>query len=464
MDRGGASFPFAWAFLLAQHFSFGLGGILVSIFDASYSYQNEQGFFSWEDAILPLLLIHSLALNAGLAGVILASPRTRLAGIANGWREHRKHGSMWQWEQLSGTCFVSLAMHLIIYIFFAPIKEPSRIVYFVQIFGQCTAATFILWGLVWPTCSRSGKWIFMISAAVFGLIEAIEGNRGIFAWPLVLFAVGDFVSTRGRVLNLRMALKWLPLVVILFLGVAKSEDVRVEFSRDTPTDSGEAMARLGALVSSPEESPLADQSGQNVFFRLGSRLFELSAADVVTRTPEDIPYWGWTNEDWSVLLNGFLPLKSKSNADFISAQDAAVIFLQDYGWIYVAPSQGSSMPATMVGDSWRRFGWIGVATLFGAWSWMLAKVSLNFRFSPQHLIPLMVGLALAAEIWFDYVSDMISLVNSLPRHIAIMVAYSVVVWGFQLLLSHRGQHLSNAIGPRSASGNLATSDVPFTRR
>jgi CDP-diglyceride synthetase len=122
------------------------------------------------------------------------------------------------------------------------------------------------------------------------------------------------------------------------------------------------------------------------------------------------------------------------------------------------------MPATMVGDSWRRFGWIGVAALFCAWSWFLAKISLNFRFTPQHLIPLMVGMSLAAEIWFDYISDMITLVNTLPRHIVIMVAYSVVVWCFQLLLARRAQYLAKAMSLRPASGNLATSDVPFTRR
>jgi hypothetical protein len=433
MDRGGASFPFAWSFLAAQHLSFGVGGVLVSVFDQSYLYSNEQGLFSWEEAILPLLLAHALSINAGLFGTWIGIHKWQSKRVGNGRVILQERDTLWQWEPLRGACYISLPLHMIIWIFFGLIKDPSPVVYLIQVLGQCTNATFILWGLVWARCSHVGRWIFIICAGSFGLIEAIEGNRGFFAWPVVLFAMGYLVSTRGRIIGFRTVIKWSPLIAILFFGAIKSEDVRTEFSRGAPTDTGEAIDRFAALLGPEEVSPVQGNFSENMPFRLGSRLFELSAADVITRTPDDIPFWGWTDEDWSILLTGFVPLKLNPSADYNNDRDAGVLFLQSYGWIYVDPSQGTSMPATLVGDSWRRFGKAGVIMLYVFWSFVLAKMSVILRFRPRHIILTMFGLALAANTVFYYVSDMTYLVSSLPRRMAIMLIYAILIWGVQLL-------------------------------
>jgi hypothetical protein len=431
MDRGKASFPFAWVFLAAQHLSFGFGGLLVSIFDQSYTYENNQGVFSWEEAILPLLLVHALSLNAGLLGTWLAIWRPRSKNEIH--RAALQGGrNSWQWEQLSGACYISLLLHVTIWIFFGTIKDPSQLLYLVQVLGQCTNATFILWGLVWATCTRSGRWFFIVCGGGYGILEAIEGNRGFFAWPVVLFGIGYLVSTRGRAVRLRTVVRWSPLIVVLFFAAVRSEDVRLEFSRGEPKDAAEAMDRFGALVAPSDDSPTQGYVTEKSPFRLGSRLFELSAADVITRTPDQIPYWGWTDDDWAILLTGFVPLKLNPSAEFNNNRDAGVLFLQSYGWTYVDPTQGSSMPATLVGDSWRRFGWAGVAVFFLFWSWFLAKTTVILRFGPDRIIFMMFGLALAANTVFYYVSDMTYLVNSLPRRMAVMAIYAVLIWSLQL--------------------------------
>jgi hypothetical protein len=295
----------------------------------------------------------------------------------------------------------------------------------------------VLWGYCWRDCKS--KWILIVYTFLFAITEAIAGSRGYFIFPLIFFGIGFAVSGALPRWNVRQALKVGLLGGLAMWSFAKSEDIRNIFSRGEVTDASEAIQRIESVTDSnaSESVNYLDGSGMRVnsFFRIGSRLFELSAADVIARTPSAVDFYGWTDDDWSVFLTGFLPLGLNRNAAYYSSEGSGVFYLRSYGW-YIDPyseirDTSTSMPATLAGDSFRRFGWPGVVIWFLIWPWSLARLTQLLRFRPGRYTIQILASALLVDIAQDYTSDVTTLAASIPRRLLLLWLYGM---GLSLLV------------------------------
>lgn len=431
---GGGTLPFAWTLLAIQHLMFGFGGLLVALFDRDYYYSNAQGEFPWSHAALPFLFAHAVSLNVGLLGVAVATGRRTRSRFTLTDPECLSRWNVWSWDCTRSICYVSLAIHSVVWLFVIPIHNrlPAAIDYVAYGLAQTLNASYVLWGSSWAGCR--GKKLFICYNAYFVMLSMLMGQRGEALIPLVLFGIGYLVSPAGQRWNWRMAIRWapwaVPLLLFCFWISLASEDMRHNFTRGSLNGISDAMARLDSMLAgSNNQIYYAVGSGDDLNgpFRFGSRLFELSASDVISRTPGTIPFWGWSSDDTSVLLTGLLPLKLNSDAAYNTDPNAGVLFLQAYGWSYVDPTKGNSMPATLVADSWRRFGWPGVIVVFFCLLWALARVTMLLRSSPWGAKAAVFTSALLAYNLTDYGGELIYLVDSIPRRLVITAVYTVAV-------------------------------------
>jgi hypothetical protein len=441
------SLPFAWFFLAVQHLMFGFGGLLVSVFSQDYSYENAQGSFSWDKAVLPFLFAHAVAINAGLLGVIVATSGgvRRKRSIQND-SGGSSRWNVWSWNDTRAICYTSLALHSIVWLFLIPINTqlPAVVNYVSYGFSETLNASYVLWGLSWGTCKN--RKLFIVYNAYFVLLSMVMGQRGEALIPMVVFAIGFLVSPAGQRWNWRVAVRrapWaIPVLLFCFWISLASEDMRHNFTRGSVEGAADAFARLESMVSGSNSGIVYTTVGSgddlNGPFRIGSRLFELSGVDVVSRTPSAVPYWGWSAVDTSVLLTGLLPLKLNTGATYNSDPNAGVLFLQSYGWEYVDPTKWNSMPATIVADAWRRFGWPGVIVVFFCGLWAMAKVSILLRSASWRPAMAIFASAMLAYNVAAYDSDIIYLVDYMLRRALITVGYVVLVYVLSMLFGGLG--------------------------
>jgi hypothetical protein len=342
--------------------------------------------------------------------------------------------NVWSWNDTRAICYVSLALHCVVWLFIIPIhtKLPDSVNYVAFGLAETLNASYILWGMSWAGCRSRAVFIGYNSLIV--MVSMLMGQRGEALIPLVLFGVGYAVSPAGQRWNWRAAIKWapwaVPLMLFCFWISLASEDMRHHFTRGSLNGVDDAAARLESMVSGGNDDVYYAVSGP---FRIGARLFELSGADVVSRTPSQVPFWGWGASDTSVLLTGLLPIKLNADAGYNSDPTAGVLFLQTYGWADVDPSKGNSMPATLVGDSWRRFGWTGVILVYFCGLWIMAKITIFFRSSSWRPGMALFSAAMLAYNITAYDSDIIYLVNSTPRRMVITGAYVALVLALSTL-------------------------------
>ncbi|HXJ39834.1 MAG TPA: hypothetical protein VNH18_11185 [Bryobacteraceae bacterium] len=272
--------------------------------------------------------------------------------------------------------------------------------------------------------------MFLAYSAAYAILQVIQGNRSYFLLPAVLFAIGRLISGDLRKRIWRPIIRLAPLGLVLMWGIVRSEELRVIFERTA--NSNDTVERLQSLSTGQSSAvDVTDGSGirMNAIFRVGSRLFELSATDVISRTPSAIPYWGWEDEDWSVLFSALLPLRFNKDAAIWTSERNYCFFLREYGW-YIDPfaetgSSGTSMPATLVADSWRRFGWVGVIVWFVFWGWFLRNVTKLLNPSRRSLLMLIFSGALLSDLPNYYTYDIISLVTILPRRCMVLFAFAL---------------------------------------
>ena len=281
---GRGTVPFATCFFAVQHMAFGFGGVLVSVFDQDYFYANEQGTYVWSEAVLPLLLVHMVAMTVGLLGVWAATSPGRevwRASSRGGWRRP----TVLSWDECELICYVAIGLHFITWVVLPRAHITGPVAYILTAMAGPLNGMFVLWALLWKQCTS--KWVFLTYASAFAVLEMIEGNRSYFMFPVLMFGIGLFLSGAAKDVrkawNVRRAFKMAPMAVLLLWGFVKSEDVRNAFSRGTPTDASEAIDRLESLGSNNADLKIAeDGTGKDMNgpFRVGARLFELSAADV----------------------------------------------------------------------------------------------------------------------------------------------------------------------------------------
>ena len=297
MERSNAhgTIPFAWAFFAVQHLAFGFGALLIVVFDDDYYYGNELGTYAFSGSVLPLLLVQFVAMSMAMLGVWLATGR-------RSWWVRKPAGmfpasTSLSWEVCQVVCIAGLFLHALIWIVLPRIQALSAFSYLPLAFGGAVSSTFVIWGLAWPRCRQ--RWIFVTYGSAFAMLQVVQGNRSYFMFPALLFAIGLLLSHGGK-WRLKVAVRMIPIAIVFLYAFLKSEDIRTVFSRGNPSSAAEAVQRFELLGGNDAYTDRLDATGapMNGPFRIGSRLFELSAADVIAKTPSAVPYWGWTGEDW----------------------------------------------------------------------------------------------------------------------------------------------------------------------
>jgi len=426
LEMGGRTrVPMAWAYFTTQHIAFGFGGVLVALFNFDYGYSNALGGFSYSDGIIPLITVHIVSLNVGLLGARFGTSRAR-PGI------QRSRERQWDWSEMAPLCYASLAIHGLIWIVLLNLKLAVVPTYLSGVFSTSATAAFFFWGLAWHK-SRM-KPVFIVYVTIFTIIEMIGGGRGNYLFPLLLFGLGYSVSPAGRRFRFATLVRWTPPLVFLWWSFTITEDLREQFGRGVPLNVADAIGRVTFLAEAPEtdtSNGYLDSYGKpiNGPFRIGSRLFELSAMNVVEETPGRIPFWGFDDEDWSVLWTGLTPLKLSPDATFNTSETAGVLWLHSYGFTQVDPERGNSMPATILADSWRRWGWPGVVLAYFLLGCILARLTAVLRLDRAKtfwMLPI-IG-AVAANYAFVYTLDLIYAISTVPRRVAMILAYAGVLY------------------------------------
>lgn len=434
--QGRGTIPFAWCYFSIQHVAFGLAPLVLSVFDNSYIYHNAQGSFEYAAGVLPLLKVHLASMTVGLFGVWFG-----ICGFSR--RKARRSGRFqitqyrWSWQQLRVPCLTLLVLHAILDVLASIIKLPEALKYPVLAVSGPPNAGPLLWGLCWQDCSK--KWVFVTYYSAYGLLEVIRGDRTAFVVAAVLFVLGYIIS--GRALNIKLGtyLKLAALGTLVAWAFVTSEDIRTFYSRGTPDSTVDAEQRIESIGGDNFNAIPHDDAGGQVMnppFRIASRVFETSALDVVARTPDVVPFWGWEEEDTTVLLGSILPLGLNDKSAFYGSERNGVFFLRTYGW-YVDPfgeenAKATSMPATLVADSWRRFGWIGVVVFFFLLGLLMARFTIMFRFHPRQIGMAVFCAAVVGELVLWYTQDMVYFATSLPRRLAVMAIYG---WAFSAAMT-----------------------------
>ena len=444
---------FTFMYFLIQHIAFSFGGSLVAIFDQDNSYLTLNGYLPYADGLARLQLINLVSLYAALAGMWAIITSRRIIGASlhrcPSSLRHDHHSAMpaSQEQSLRMVCYASLVFHMLIvssqwYFTYSgtPTTDISR--YLIQIGAKAAPATFLFLALWWPHGHRE-RWIFATYFLVYGLLQLATGGRAPVLYAGFLFFAGLLVASPRWLMRPRLLVVAAVAAALISWLAVQSEDIRLLYQSREPAGLGDLSQRVIMLVG-PKRIGVDDSGAvlhnpetlDRTLFRFGARITELSVLDVVARTPEEFPYWGWSEADWLKLGSGWLP--AFLIPDLPKDENSGVLFLRHYGWA-VDPERGHSMPVTLLADSWRRFGWLGVIVVHFFLAAFLATTSILMTFMARRLgiQAIVMSGVLLYVLTFSYTEDILTWVTSLPRKVVAALAYTVLISTICMLMSAR---------------------------
>lgn len=439
---GGLFGYFASFYFSIQHIVFGLGGLLIILFDNGYYYNNSNGLFPYAEGIILLEVLNLIGILIGLLGVytanIIFSSSINIINNKCKFSANTvmKDISMKNNSIIKKVCYLSLIFHAIIiglqwYNVYGYISDSNR--YIVQVFAQVAPATFLFWGLWWER-AKGAKVVFVIYMILYGTSQMVSGGRGTFLYAILIFFAGLFVTSRKWLFRLHRLAVIALIIIIVPIIVVVSEDGRLYYSSREPGNVSEWIERVSFLLNNISLSYGGDDNIESinaVLFRFSSRICEVSALDVVARTPEEIHRWGWSDDDWAVLETGWLPAFLLEN--YRTGEHSGVLFLRDYGW-EVDPEGGHSMPVTLLSDSWRRYGWVGVIGFHFMWGLILYSASMLIEKIKLKSHNVIISGALLYVITFSYTSDILTLFVTFPKRLMAVIFYAALITGINNLL------------------------------
>ncbi len=430
--------PLAFVYFLFEHFRLGLGGLVVAFFGKEdYVYVNAKHMvFYFREGLIRFQILNLLALCAAWAGTYLASTRGQDRRLGRDRKAYRVRV-----ENLMGflaersdairkICLVTVMFHAIFFVLQwgnEGHEAGGAGSYVIQTLGFAAPAAFFFWGIFWPLAGRERRW-FILYVAGFSFLMLAAGARGNIAIGALLFLVGH-LSVRPIRLQLRHILMGTALTALMILLTVASEDVRVMFGGRHPGSLDEVGQRFAQLVTLAEvmESSTVGSTARiealtHALFRFGARLVEPSALNVIARTPEEVPSAGWTVDDWEFIRTGWIPGSAFTVAE--AASESAVPegarFLYDYGW------HPLGVPVTVLADSWRRFGWMGVLVVHLALGFILTTFSMALA-RRRNLIAFIFGGAVLSLVASFPILDLLTLITSFPRRLLLGVLYTAFV-------------------------------------
>jgi hypothetical protein len=443
----------AFAFFFVQHLAFGLGGLLVAVFDEGYKYINLHGEFFYADGLTRVVLVNLVSLYAGLAGVQaafmfgrnLVSRSTRKAANQNENIIVRII-KIYQTD-LRRICFIFLVIHALImmcqaYAMYASMDEIFN--YGVQVFAKFVPGVFLVLGILLPYDRRVRR-VTLIYILFYAVLQLSTGGRAPVLYAVIMLSIGVIYAAPGWFLEKRKIIVVIGAMLILPWVAIQSENIRLITGSRIPTSLEDLSQRMEILLLA-NQVPRADSWGydympslSNSLFRFGARTAEVTLFDVLNRTPEEIPHIGWTLKDSVSLFSSLIPLSLVSGSN--EEGHRMVMLLRNYGWA-VDPARGTSFPLTMLGDSWLRAGWLGVVTLYFIWGGLLTILSPLLRLFLGRRRDLL-GIVIAGPIFyvttFSYTNDIVGVLGALPRLLITAGAFSTLLYviGVMRIRSYR---------------------------
>ncbi len=425
----------AFAFFLVQHVAFGLGGLLVALFDEGYRYQNLDGEYFYADGLARLVVVNLVALYAGLAGVYAAFAFGRIFGLRSRRPASEKNENSLSamikihHADLRRICFIFLGTHALItmiqvYAMYGSVDEIFN--YGVQVLVKFTPGVFLIVGVLLPY-DRRVCWVVLIYISFYALLQLSAGGRAPILYALIMLLIGALYAAPGWLLTRRKIIVMIGAAVILPWLVIQSENVRYMAGSRIPTSFEDLSQRIDTLFFA-EKTPSENVWGyeyrsslSNSLFRFGARTAEVSVLDILNKTPEEIPYRGWTHEDSFSMLSSLIPVGLAS--DISEERFGGVMILRNYGWA-VDPAGGTSFPLTLLGDSWIREGWLGVIAFHFIWAGLLTMIPSLLGQRRNKLL----GIVSAGPIFyitiFSYTNDIVGVLGALPRLLIMAIACS----------------------------------------
>lgn len=448
-ERGAVITRFTSLYFTVQHIVFGFGVLLLAVCDDNDSYLTANGYVPYASGLARLALINLVSLYAGLAGMALVcfggkerNNISRRPSIIGGDMFSKIKNVGPDEQLLRRVCYVSIIFHVFILALQWNIGfnvGGNWLRYIVQVGAKVTPATFFFMGLLWVH-SRADRWPLALYLVVYGSMQLATGGRAPILYGIILFFTGIAVLSPTWFLRPRRLLALLCLGGLLPWLSVRSEDLRLLYQSREPANAADLGERLVKLLGGSDtgvgqsDSASVEQKSGRTLFRFGGRLTELAALDVVARTPEDFPFWGWSLSDSISVGTGWLP--AAIFPDLPKDDLSGVLFLRLYGWA-IDPENGHSMPITMLGDSWRRFGWTGVGVAHFILGLILTKTSMLLRRAYGLKGIALIG-ALYFVILFSYTDDIVTFITAMPRRIIAALLYmmfmSVVtfIWRSQM--------------------------------
>jgi hypothetical protein len=345
-------------------------------------------------------------------------------------------------------CYITLALHAVV-LGLQYGSLPANLQYPVQVITPVVAATFYFWGCWWRQAGR-GQWVFIAYASVFGMLQLSAGARGYFLVGVFFFSLGYLQAHDWRVSRRDLAMIALAAVSLLWL-ITISENVRSLNRGRQPADLEEWQTRGLQLLSGVGLGGQGVESFGYAVFRSAASMTSFTPLDVVARTPQDVPYAGWSEDEWDLLFEGWYP--KFGTWDIITAGNKGLLDVREYGWIVdptaANPQDRSAAPMTFLADSWRRFGVVGIVVFPFILAVFLTRLSMLVDESDHSTFRLIFGGSLAVLAYQCFLWDILALVSYLPRRLLVCLIYTAVVYSVYLIDARLGRKLPPKLMPVS---------------
>ena len=424
-----------FVFYLIQFLAFGIGALIVGLLGSNEFYFNLQGSFAYDAGVEKVALANMLASYTALFTLVTVKifgkfvpQKKRMGSDLNSGEKIRsiihRHKSLFEKILLLGfLSHFSVTVLQWVNIYFGLVQEIN---YVVQVLAKIALSVFFLAGLLLSELDRNKKYVFFY-LAVYILLQLATGGRGPALYAILLLTLGILFTDPRWFFRKRVFLVCCAsLIVVPWLAI-QSENVRLLAGSRIPQSFSDLIDRIAVVVTASKQPSLdswgmpLESSLANSLVRFGARMVEGSVVDVFAKTPELIPYSGWSDEDYSDIYDTFFP--SIITGHESGRMPGGVMVLKEYGWA-VNPQQGTSFPLTVLGDSWRRGGWFGVILT----NIFLVSTLLGFGFFVRcftsKVFQIVISGPLICALSFSYTNDIVGLIGTFPRLILLSVVYA----------------------------------------
>lgn len=268
--------------------------------------------------------------------------------------------------------------------------------------------------------------IFVIPmVGLYLLLGLANGDRGLVLWGIVSIVFGFFLFLkrfRFRIEVVAIASFPLVLVFLFVVDAFRNTDEFYESKGADLFDRLSAFSQVADSIATDEARLNLEGVGQNFYEKVGSRIIGNYDSLMFEMTPSVFPFWGF--HDFYGMVYVWIPYSLYKDRPMLAdGNNVASLYRNVYN---VRSRAGISM----VGDLYRRFGWIGFpigAFVFGIFYglyWKLVfwiyerKSSFLGLFALFLMFTLLFGKSYTTILssWWLFVYDM-------PKHIIMIYVY-----------------------------------------